>query len=342
MYKIITALAEENILKKIMKNIKVENKNIIYREAILDILKKNKNIDIIIISEKIPGDIDFIKLINQIQKLIPKIKIIIILSNKKRKKELMNLKIKNIYYNNIVSTYKLIKEIKKEKKIILPTEEKQKNRTINIIKNKIKKYIKIPNKNNVICIYGKDKIDKKIIELIIIKKLINKNKRVVFFDLKINNKNTNNSFKKIVKRKTINNKYYLKVNYKIKEKIINRKIKQIININKILNKKNNLIKIKIIKEIIKKYKLNNYYIIINIIHNYKKIKINKINTKKKYINIIILENNLKNLVELNKNVNKNKNKNINLIIINYNKKNLSKYFYKIILRNKFNKIKIIN
>lgn len=339
MYKIITAIAEESILKKIMKNLKIENKNIIYREAILDILKKNKNIDIIIISEKIPGEIDFIKLINQIQKLVPKIKIMIILSNKKREQELKNLKVKNIYYNNIVSTYRLIKEIKEikeEKKIILTIGEKQKTKIINIIKNKIKKYIKLPNESNVICIYGKDKIDKKIIELIMIKKLINKNKRVVFFNLKINNKKSNNSFKKILKRKTIKNKYYLKVNYKVKEKIINRKVKQIININNILNKKDNLTKIKIVKEIIKKYELNNYYIIINI--NYKKIKLNKINIKNKYINIIILENNLKNLLELNKNINKK----LNLIIINDIKFNLSKYFYKIILRNKFNKIKIIN
>ena len=338
MNEIITAIAEENILKKIMKNKTINNKNILYKEAILEILKKNKNIDIIIISEKIPGDIDFIKLIKQIQKMIPKIEIMVILSNKKREEELIKLKIENIYYNHIISIYKLTKEIKEKNKFILPTEENKKTKIINIIKNKIKKYIKLPNKNNVICIYGKDKIDKKIIELIMIKKLINKNKKVVLFDLKINNKKTNNIFKKIVKRKTLNNKYYLKVNYKIKEKIINRKIKRITNINNILNKKNNLIKIKILKEIIKKYELNNYYIIININYDYKKIKINKINTKNKYINIIILENNFKNLLELNRNINKN----LNLIIINYYKNNLSKYFYNIILKNKFNKIEIIN
>ena len=37
MTKIITAIAEENILKKIIKNKLVENKNILYREAIIDI-----------------------------------------------------------------------------------------------------------------------------------------------------------------------------------------------------------------------------------------------------------------------------------------------------------------
>ena len=338
MNEIITAIAEENILKKIMKNKTINNKNILYKEAILEILKKNKNIDIIIISEKIPGDIDFIKLIKQIQKMIPKIEIMVILSNKKREEELIKLKIENIYYNHIISIYKLTKEIKEKNKFILPTEENKKTKIINIIKNKVKKNKKLQIENNVICIYGKDKIDRKIIELIIIKKLIKTNKKIIILNLKINNKKANRKFKKIIKRKTINNKYYLKVNYKIKEKSINKKIKQIININKILNKKNNLIKIKILKEIIKKYKLNNYYIIINVNYNNKKIIINKINTKNKYINLIILENNIKNFLELNKNINKN----LNLIIINYNQNNLSKYFYQIILKNKFNKIKIIS
>ena len=63
MAKIITAIIEENILKKINKNKITENKNILYKEAILDVLKKNKKIDTIIISEKIPGEINFIKLI---------------------------------------------------------------------------------------------------------------------------------------------------------------------------------------------------------------------------------------------------------------------------------------
>lgn len=338
MNEIITAIAEENILKKIMKNKTINNKNILYKEAILEILKKNKNIDIIIISEKIPGDIDFIKLIKQIQKMIPKIEIMVILSNKKREEELIKLKIENIYYNNIISIYKLIKEIKEINKFILPTEKNKKTKIIDIIKNKVKKNKKLQIENNVICIYGKDKIDRRIIELIIIKKLIKINKKIIILNLKINNKKLNRKLKKIIKRKTINNKYYLKVNYEIKEKLINKKIKQIININKILNKKNNLIKIKILKEIIKKYKLNNYYIIINVNYNNKKIIINKINTKNKYINLIILENNIKNFLELNKNINKN----LNLIIINYNQNNLSKYFYQIILKNKFNKIKIIS
>ena len=53
-----------------------------------------------------------------------------------------------------------------------------------------------------------------------------------------------------------------------------------------------------------------------------------------------MENNKENLLKLNRNINKDKK--INFIILNYQKNNISKYFYKIILKNKFNKIKIIN
>lgn len=283
MAKIITAIAEENILKKIIKNKIIEEKNILYREAILDILKKNKNIDVIIISEKIPGDIDFIRLIKQIKKINIRIKIIIILYDKKMEKELIKLKIEKIYYYNIFNINKLIKEIKQEKVQNIKEEKNIKDKLIKIIRNRIKKENIKENKNNVICIYGKNKIDRKIIELIIIKKLTNKNQKFIKRDLQMNNKNIKREIKKT------KNKY-------------------------------------------SKYK----YLIFNI--SYKNKQIEKINIENEYINIIAIENNKKNLLELSKNINKK----INLFIINYEKNNISKYFYKIILKNKFNKIKIIN
>ena len=76
---IITAIYEEKILRKIIKNKLIKNENILYKEAIIDIVKKNKKIDILIISEKIPGDIDIIKLIKKIKNINKKIEIIIIL-----------------------------------------------------------------------------------------------------------------------------------------------------------------------------------------------------------------------------------------------------------------------
>ena len=343
MTKILTAINDQKILKKIIKNKITENKNILYKEAIIDILKKNKNIDLIIISEKIPGDINLIKLIKKIKKINKKIKIIIILENKKMKKELIKINIKNIYYNNIFSIYKLIKKLKVKKGYHI-TENLFINHNINKLKNifnyQNKKTEK--NENNIICIFGENKIDKKIIELIIIKKLLIKNKNIIIMNFKLNNKREKN--RKIIKIKKIKNKYNLKLKIKnineikIKEKVINNKIKKIININNILKNKNKMIKIKILKNIIKKYSKNKYYIVINIQFSYKNI--NKIPLQSKYINIINLENNKKNLLKLNKY--KKENKNAYLILNNYIKNNLSRYFYKILLKNKFKKIKIIN
>ncbi len=334
MTKIVTAIAEENILKKMVRNKLIENKNILYREAIIDILKKDKKIDIIIISEKTPGEMNLINLVKNIKKINKKIKIIVILENKKMEETLKKINIIDIYYNNIVSIYKLVENLKEKRN----KDINLKNKFINIIKNifKYKQINSIKNKNNIICLFGEDRINKKIIELIIEKKLIIKNKKIIIINLKINNKNKTN--KKIIKINKSKNSYYLitKESYKIKEKIIDKNIKEIININAILKNKNNLIKKRIIKKIINKYTKNHYYIIFNI--NFLKKKINKIPIQLKNINYMVFENNINNLLKLYRY----KNKNIYLIIINYYKNNVSKYFYKIILKNKFKKIKIIN
>lgn len=336
MTKIVTAIAEENILKKMVRNKLIENKNILYREAIIDILKKDKKIDMIIISEKTPGEMNLINLVKNIKKINKKIKIIVILENKKMEETLKKINIIDIYYNNIVSIYKLVENLKEKRN----KDINLKNKFINIIKNifKYKQINSIKNKNNIICLFGEDRINKKIIELIIEKKLIIKNKKIIIINLKINNKNKTN--KKIIKINKSKNSYYLitKESYKIKEKIIDKNIKEIININAILKNKNNLIKKRIIKKIINKYIKNHYYIIFNI--NFLKKKINKIPIQLKNINYMVFENNINNLLKLYRY--KNKNKNIYLIIINYYKNNVSKYFYKIILKNKFKKIKIIN
>ena len=55
----IIAVDNEKILKKLNKKINNNIKNILYREAILEILKKNKQIKTIIISKELPGEISF-------------------------------------------------------------------------------------------------------------------------------------------------------------------------------------------------------------------------------------------------------------------------------------------
>ena len=105
-----------------------------------------------------------------------------------------------------------------------------------------------------------------------------------------------------------------------------------------LEDKNELIKSKIVREIVRKYRKQTGYIIFNVDYVNNHILIKRSKLQNKNLNIFVAENKKEDLLMLNKNINKK----INLIILNYPKNNLSKYFYKIILKNKFNKIKIIN
>ncbi len=88
--KAITAIENKKLLKNIKKNnnIKFIYKNIQYREAIIEILKKekDKDIGIIFISEDIPGEISIEELINEIKLINKKIEIIFFLKKKNKNK----------------------------------------------------------------------------------------------------------------------------------------------------------------------------------------------------------------------------------------------------------------
>ena len=118
MKKIITAINNPKLNEELKKerNFEIIGKDIQYREAILEILEKNNKIDLIILSEKIPGEIQLEKLIKKIKFANEKIKIIFILE--KENKELEKILIKNniidIYYNNKINLKELIKIIRDE------------------------------------------------------------------------------------------------------------------------------------------------------------------------------------------------------------------------------------
>ena len=133
MQKIITAMEKIKLnqdLKK-EKNFEVICNNIQYREAIIDIIKKNKKnkiiIDVVIIDEKLPGEITFHDLIFNILKINNKIKIFFLIENdnSELKKELEKNKNKNIYFKKIINKEILLKELNEEKI------EKNKNIKIN-------------------------------------------------------------------------------------------------------------------------------------------------------------------------------------------------------------------
>ena len=305
----IIAVDNEKILKKINKKINNNIKNILYREAILEILKKNKQIKTIIISKELPGEISFEDTIRKVKKINKKIDIIVIINNKDSKENLYKLGIEKIFYkkelNKIINEKKSYKEIKNNFKIFEKISKK-------ITKNN--NDIKIDNKERkIIFIYGKQYEERKIVELINIRK-INNNKKtliinIVFKSIKINEI-------KIIGIKKATKKAVYKI-----DSIINNKIK-VTSSFFILNK--------YVKKIIKNNKEKN--IIFNI--NYEG-NLRNIITTKKYINIWV-EKNSKNTIKKIQDE-KEKNKEIVISINNYNKNNISKYMY-LLFKSKYKKI----
>ena len=113
MKKVITAIGNENLNRKLNeeKNLEIIGEDIQYKEGILEFLEKEKNIDFLILSELLPGQIDIKELIEKIKIINPYIQIILFLE--KENKELENyLYAKGIYfifYNNQINYFEIIK-----------------------------------------------------------------------------------------------------------------------------------------------------------------------------------------------------------------------------------------
>ena len=138
MKKIITAIGNPKLNEELKKenNFEIIGKDLQYKEAILEILEKNKKIDFIIISENLLGNISFENLFEKINLLNNKIKIIFILEQENS--ELKNILIKNninyIYYKNKINLIELIKLI--NKKEILNSEKINQEKNNNKSENK--------------------------------------------------------------------------------------------------------------------------------------------------------------------------------------------------------------
>ena len=267
--KILTAIGNENLNKILKEKNKFEviENDIFYKEGILEFLEKNKNIDILILYEKLAGEINIIELIKKIKIINEKINIFFILENKNEEKEkiLKKENIKNVFFEDEININLIIEKIEKIK---LNDNEKL-IEEINYLKNIINE------KNEELIKYQKNIINKKIEKkLIIIIGLEGAGKTTILNNLKniIENKNEY-EFKEI----DLNN--YLEI-LKIKKEIykiifvIERRIEKIKINKKIINKlilenKINSEKINIIFN-----KINNYSVNKKISKNiYKKIKI---------------------------------------------------------------------
>lgn len=228
MERIITAIGNPIINKKLKenRNIKIIGKDIQYREAILEILEKNKNINYIILSEKIPGEIDIENLIKKIFKINKKINIIFLLKQENKEKEIIlkKLNVKEIYLEKKLNIKKIINIIEDKNK----TNDK-----------KIKKEIK---ENKIIVITGLPKSGKTTITILFTKILLEKNKKILLINL---NKKIENNYLKLIK---INNK---KIKGK-KEIILNKNFSIIYNFKNIIENRENYIN-KIFEEKKRKY-----------------------------------------------------------------------------------------
>ena len=272
--------------------------DIFYREGILEFLEKNKKVDILILYEKLNGEINLINLIKNIKKINNEINIFFILENKNLELEnlLKNENIKNIFYNDEIDINNFINKLKNAK---INNEEKLEEEIKllkNIINKKDEQLLKYQNlnqnennenfkKKKIITIIGNESSGKSLIigNLQNILKDI-KNEEANNFEFQEINMN---NFYEIEK---INNTIYkfvfiFEISY---EKIKNNKkiIDEIILNNKINSKKINIIFNKINKYSINKNIAKNIFKEFNIIgkinlNNYCDYLINKNNNYKK-------------------------------------------------------------
>ncbi len=236
--KIITALENPITNKKLKEktNFEIIGNDIQYQEGIIEVLQKNPEINLLIISELLSGQMNFKKLIEQIKLINKKIEIIVILKNENEemKNYLISKGVFNIFYNNKITNDELIdtinkinninkeneinEEIKNLKKIILEKNNTRKNIAKEIylkLINKIKErkhvenlnQINIKEKNKIISIVGTNGIGKSIF-CSILTKLI-KNKKILLIDFDIFNQSINSIFnvkkEDIGTQKNINN-----------------------------------------------------------------------------------------------------------------------------------------
>ena len=211
MKKIVTAIGNPNLNKKLKleEGFTVVAEDIQYKEGILEILEKEEDIDFLILSSILPGNIEIKKLIEKIKEINSEINIILFLENKNE--ELENYfyakGINYIFYNNEIEINEIIEliknnqknpnaELKKEinelKKMLL--EQEKKNNLIYMQKqNKkirhknIEEIIEKEREKQIVCISGTSGIGKSIFSVNLAKSFLETKKKILMIDFDILN-----------------------------------------------------------------------------------------------------------------------------------------------------------
>ena len=357
MRKIVLAINNRKIEDKIFNNLDSKNieLNILqYREAILEMLGKEKEVNSIFINENLPGIISIEELIKKIKIINNKVNLFLFLEKEdlNKKNKLNKLGIYNIYLirkinikniinllnNNFIDNKKINNNIIKYffNKIKLNNSNIYKK--IKLIKNKRNNN----KKNKIITVEGKRKSGKSTLINLILIYLLQKNKKILLINL--NKKIENNYFylfrKYIYKKK---NNYF---------KINNNLDKNNIFYNYEIKIKNNLIFLNSFQEIIKENKnynvleyFYNYYIkkfdyVLVDIGDNASSKVRDSLLKKTDKELIVINdkrlgiqdiNYLLKKVEKNK---RNKEKSLHIILNKYYFNSISKTIFKNLLKNK--------
>ena len=301
MKKIVTAIGNHHLNEKLKQEntFEILGEDIQYQEGIFEFLEKEKNIDFLILSELLPGNMEIKKIVEKVKDSNPNIQIILFLDHKNQELEnyLYAKGIFSIFYHNQINIQELIhfiknnqknenQEIKKQldelKKIVLQKNEKKLNK--NKIKNnlqknnyysnfmKLKKYFLNQNleKNNlikkeIICISGTSGIGKSIFSINLAKTFQHHKILLIDFDILNNSLHTILGIKKYsekIKNKIQKNNLLKEIN--IEELIIkiNSKIDLISGINLLFDSKYKISSSKI-KNILEKLKQKYDVIIID-------------------------------------------------------------------------------
>ena len=211
MKKIVTAIGNPNLNKKLKleEGFTIVAEDIQYKEGILEILEKEEDIDFLILSSILPGNIEIKKLIEKIKEINSEINIILFLENKNE--ELENYfyakGINYIFYNNEIEINEIIEliknnqknpntELKKEinelRKMLL--EQEKKNNLIYMQKqNKkirhknIEEIIEKEREKQIVCISGTSGIGKSIFSVNLAKSFLETKNKILMIDFDILN-----------------------------------------------------------------------------------------------------------------------------------------------------------
>lgn len=190
--KIITALNNEKINEKIAQTNKFEIicKDIQYQEALLEII--DESIDILILSNLLPGELNIYELINLIKYKTEKTRIFIILDEQNDNiiKFLIKKGINDIFINNKITVENLIEKIenKEENREKIKELKSHENNVFYNIKNKYtNKSVKNNKKAKKICIIGSPKVGKTCFMILI--SLYMNNKKSLLINFKKNDLN---------------------------------------------------------------------------------------------------------------------------------------------------------